>query len=33
MVLHDLNQAARFSHRLIAIHQGQVYEQGRPTRL
>jgi len=30
MVLHDLNQAARFSHRLIAIHQGQVYAAGPP---
>ena len=30
MVLHDLNQAARFSHRLVAIHTGQVYAAGTP---
>lgn len=30
MVLHDLNQAARFSHRLVAIHTGQVYAAGAP---
>lgn len=30
MVLHDLNQAARFSHRLIAIRGGQVYAAGTP---
>ncbi|HML23652.1 MAG TPA: ABC transporter ATP-binding protein [Aggregatilinea sp.] len=30
MVLHDLNQAARFSHRLIAIHEGSVYAAGAP---
>lgn len=30
MVLHDLNQAARFSHRLIAIRSGQVYAVGTP---
>lgn len=30
MVLHDLNQAARFSHRLIAIRSGQVYAAGTP---
>jgi iron complex transport system ATP-binding protein len=30
MVLHDLNQAARFSHRLIALHHGAVYASGTP---
>lgn len=30
MVLHDLNQAARFSHRLVAIHHGEVYAAGTP---
>jgi iron complex transport system ATP-binding protein len=30
MVLHDLNQAARFSHRLVAIHAGEVYAAGSP---
>lgn len=28
MVLHDLNQAARYSDELIAMHAGQVYAQG-----
>jgi len=30
MVLHDLNQAARFSHRLVALRQGVVYAAGPP---
>jgi iron complex transport system ATP-binding protein len=30
MVLHDLNQAARFSHRLIALHDGSIYAAGTP---
>jgi iron complex transport system ATP-binding protein len=30
MVLHDLNQAARYSDQLIAIRDGQVYAAGRP---
>lgn len=30
MVLHDLNQAARFCHRLIAIRDGQLYAAGTP---
>jgi iron complex transport system ATP-binding protein len=30
MVLHDLNQAARFSHRLIVLHEGEVYAAGTP---
>jgi len=30
MVLHDLNQAARFSHRLIALHKGQIVAEGTP---
>ncbi|MGU3576043.1 ABC transporter ATP-binding protein [Brucellaceae bacterium C25G] len=28
MVLHDLNQAARFSHHIIAIKQGSIVSQG-----
>ena len=30
MVLHDLNQAARFSHRLIVLREGEVYATGSP---
>jgi iron complex transport system ATP-binding protein len=30
MVLHDLNQAARFSHRLVALREGRVYAAGPP---
>ncbi|NDJ76088.1 MAG: ABC transporter ATP-binding protein [Chloroflexi bacterium] len=30
MVLHDLNQAARFSHRLVALCKGDVYAAGPP---
>ena len=30
MVLHDLNQAARFSHRLVALHEGEIYATGTP---
>ncbi len=30
MVLHDLNQAARFSHRLIALRQGEIFAAGPP---
>jgi iron complex transport system ATP-binding protein len=30
MVLHDLNQAARFSHRLVVLHQGEIYAAGTP---
>lgn len=30
MVLHDLNQAAQFSHKIIAIKEGEVYACGRP---
>jgi iron complex transport system ATP-binding protein len=30
MILHDLNQAARFSHRLIVLHHGEVYQAGTP---
>lgn len=30
MVLHDLNQAARFSHRLIALRDGEIYAAGSP---
>lgn len=28
MVLHELNQAARYSHELIAMKEGQIYAQG-----
>lgn len=30
MVLHDLNQAAQFSHKIIAIRDGAVYACGKP---
>jgi iron complex transport system ATP-binding protein len=30
MVLHDLNLAARYAHRLVALRDGQVYAEGRP---
>ncbi|MCM3746957.1 ABC transporter ATP-binding protein [Paenibacillus pasadenensis] len=32
-VLHDLNQAARYCHRLIAVKDGRVAAQGRPAEL
>jgi len=30
MVLHDLNQAARFSHRLVVLREGEIYATGTP---
>jgi iron complex transport system ATP-binding protein len=30
MVLHDLNQAARYAHHLVAISFGQVVAEGEP---
>lgn len=30
MVLHDLNQAARYAHQLVALHQGKLYAHGAP---
>jgi iron complex transport system ATP-binding protein len=30
MVLHDLNQAARYADHLVVIQQGQIYHQGSP---
>ncbi len=30
MVLHDLNQAARYADRMVAIHAGQIAAQGTP---
>lgn len=33
MVLHDLNQAARFSHELIAVQEGRVVAQDSPERV
>ncbi len=30
MVLHDLNNAARYSHQVIALSRGQVYDAGPP---
>ena len=30
MVLHDLNQAARFSHRLVALRDGAIHALGQP---
>lgn len=31
MVLHDLNQAARYADRMVALHQGQIVADGTPT--
>jgi iron complex transport system ATP-binding protein len=33
MVLHDLNQAARYSHRLIVLKDGRVYRSGTPSEI
>lgn len=33
MVLHDLNQAGRYAHHLVAIRDGQVYAAGEPGRV
>lgn len=33
MVLHDLNQAARYADHLVVIEQGQIYDQGSPTQV
>lgn len=33
MVLHDLNQAAKYSHRLIAMKNGHIVDQGTPKRI
>ncbi len=33
MVLHDINQAARYSHRLIALKKGQIVAQGSPQQI
>jgi len=30
MVLHDLNQAARFSQKLALLHQGRIFAAGSP---
>src|SRR4051812_42631287 len=30
MVLHDLNQAARYAQRVVVLHEGAVYAQGTP---
>ena len=30
MVLHDLNQAVRYSDEIIAMREGEIYAQGRP---
>jgi iron complex transport system ATP-binding protein len=31
MVLHDLNQAARYSHRMVALNHGQIVADGNPS--
>ena len=28
MVLHDLNHAARYSHRLVAVKKGKIFAEG-----
>lgn len=33
MVLHDINQAARYSHRLIALKQGHIIADGTPAQV
>jgi iron complex transport system ATP-binding protein len=33
LVLHDLNQAARYSHHLIALHDGRVVANGPPAQI
>lgn len=33
MVLHDLNQAARYSHRLVVLKEGRVYRIGSPAEI
>jgi iron complex transport system ATP-binding protein len=30
MVLHDLNQAARYAHQLVALHKGKIFATGEP---
>lgn len=30
MVLHDLNQAARYSHKIIVVKDGEKYQEGKP---
>jgi len=30
MVLHDLNLACRYAHHIVAVHDGTVYDQGKP---
>ena len=31
MVLHDLNQACRYIHHVVAIKKGKIYAQGAPS--
>lgn len=33
MVLHDVNQAARYSDHVVAIHEGRVHSQGQPAEI
>ncbi|MGD9568406.1 MAG: ABC transporter ATP-binding protein [Sedimentibacter sp.] len=33
MVLHDLNQAARYSNKLLVINKGELYEYGEPCQI
>lgn len=30
MILHDLNLAAAYAHRVVMLHEGQVYQMGKP---
>ena len=33
MVLHDLNQACRYAHNLVAMREGKIWAQGDPRRV
>ena len=33
MVLHDLNQAAKYSHRIIVLKEGQIFANGSPSKV
>jgi iron complex transport system ATP-binding protein len=33
MVLHDLNNAARYSHQILALSDGRIYDAGPPDKV